>query len=414
MALTGPIVGQIKLLQMESENNGPPLGAIQGPTLLAPGVISSSVLGLVAWWIGCHTNLTTVKDLVVRNFKGDDIFSAWCKLREATQQAAGQPLQVPPRHRSEAKLAEELVKDVSENEKSNSIHLLVPACELGIVRGKLECNTEDERPVASRLESLEDMVKGVMDKLARIETAQKRSVNEQQLSVPQAVPQVHLGVPGAQQHQSYAAAAATGRSFAPQVQQILGNRQRRTSLSVKRSVSGMPRDQGGNVVEGSEDVFTDVTNKKKKKKEVFTGKAVVQEIAGVNIPLQAAYQHFVGNTPGNMDEDTLKLVFKELAAPVLEDKGIQGPLEIEECNLLTREGNSRTRVWRVVVPHRFRDIMKDDRIYPSGWQHREFEGHYRPPLTPEQRAEREAKKLARQQNDSRVEALLRQLAGPLQ
>ena len=40
-----------------------------------------------------------------------------------------------------------------------------------------------------------------------------------------------------------------------------------------------------------------------------------------------------------------------------------------------------------------------------------FKGHYRPPLTSQERAEKEAKRLARQQNDNRVEALLRQLAG---
>ena len=43
-----------------------------------------------------------------------------------------------------------------------------------------------------------------------------------------------------------------------------------------------------------------------------------------------------------------------------------------------------------------------------------FEGNFRPPLSPEQRAEREAKRLARQQNDNRVGALLRQLAGSSQ
>ena len=104
-------------------------------------------------------------------------------------------------------------------------------------------------------------------------------------------------------------------------------------------------------------------------------------------------------------------MFKELAKPILEEKGIEGPMIIEQCNLLTKEQNTRTRVWRVVVPHKFKEIMTDDRMYPTGWHHREFEGQYRPPLTPEERAEKEAKRLARQQNDSRVEALLRQLAG---
>ena len=154
-----------------------------------------------------------------------------------------------------------------------------------------------------------------------------------------------------------------------------------------------------------------MNHKKKKKKEVSTGKATLGEIPGVTIPLQAAYQHFVGNTPGNMEQETLELVFKELAKPVLEEKEIEGPLVIEQCNLLTKEQNTRTRVWRVVVPHRFKEVMQDDRMYPSGWHHREFEGHFRPPLTAEERSAKEAKRLARQQNDTRVETLLRQLAG---
>ena len=143
----------------------------------------------------------------------------------------------------------------------------------------------------------------------------------------------------------------------------------------------------------------------------FKAQYSTDSIPGVTVPLQAAYQHFVGNTPGSMEKETLELVFKELAEPILVEKGIEGPLVIEQCNLLTKEQNTRTRVWRVVVPHKFKEIMQDDRVYPSGWHHREFEGHYRPPLTSQERAEKEAKRLARQQNDNRVEALLRQLAG---
>ena len=96
---------------------------------------------------------------------------------------------------------------------------------------------------------------------------------------------------------------------------------------------------------------------------------------------------------------------------VLKEKGIEGDLEIEVCNLLTREQNTRTRVWRVVVPDKYKEVLKDDRIYPSGWHHREFEGNYRPPLTPEQRADRDAKRAARKQNDDRLAGLLRHLAG---
>ena len=105
------------------------------------------------------------------------------------------------------------------------------------------------------------------------------------------------------------------------------------------------------------------------------------------------------------------MVFKELAANIMQEKGMEGALEIEDCNLLTKEQNTRTRVWRVVVPHKYKEVLQDDRLYPTGWHHREFEGHYRPPLSPQERAEKDAKRAARQQNDSRLSDLLRQLAG---
>ena len=69
---------------IEVEDGSPP-GAIKEPVMVAPNVISSSVLGLVAWWLGSHSNLVIVRDLVARNFKGNDIFAAWSKLREVIQ-----------------------------------------------------------------------------------------------------------------------------------------------------------------------------------------------------------------------------------------------------------------------------------------------------------------------------------------
>ena len=180
---------------------------------------------------------------------------------------------------------------------------------------------------------------------------------------------------------------------------------------MKRSVSGAARDTEGNTL--IDEVFN-VVNRKKKKKEVSKGTATLQSIPGVQVPLQASYQHFVANTPGSMEKETLGLVFKELAVQIMEEKGIEGTLEIEDCNLLTKEKNTRTRVWRVVVPNKFKEVLQDDRLYPSGWYHREFEGHYRPPLSHQERAEKDAKRAARQQNDTRLSALLRQMAGPNQ
>ena len=363
-----------------------------------------------------------MRELVVCHFKHEDIFAAWAKLREACQLAAGQPVQVPTKHRSEAKLAEELVKEVFDSDKNGVVSLLIPPAELGLVRMRMESTLGDERPVAARLESLEDMVGGVVEKLARMETNQDKMakvvqpvVQEPAVQQPVAVA-AHQHVQGGGQPQSYAGAAASGLSFVPNPLQHLlappGGRYRRNS--VKRSISGVPRDSSGNIDDKSEEVFTEVTNKKRKKKEVSTGTATLQSIPGVNIPLQASYQHFVGNTPGTMGEDTLKVVFKELAVQIMEEKGLEGSLEIEECNLLTREQNTRTRVWRIVVPYKYKEVMQDDRLYPTGWHHREFEGHYRPPLSAQERAEKDAKRTARQQNDARLSVLLRHLAGPTQ
>ena len=37
-----------------------------------------------------------------------------------------------------------------------------------------------------------------------------------------------------------------------------------------------------------------------------------------------------------MEKETLEMVLKELSAKVLEDMEIDGPLAIEQCNLLTK------------------------------------------------------------------------------
>ena len=116
---------------MLPSDNGPPPGAIQQPTMVTPTVISSTVLDLVSWWLGSKGNQVAVRELVVCHFKSEDIFAAWAKLREACQLAAGQNVQVPTKHRSEVKLAEELVKEVYESDKNGTVSLLIPPSPTG-------------------------------------------------------------------------------------------------------------------------------------------------------------------------------------------------------------------------------------------------------------------------------------------
>ena len=81
--------------------NGSQGGAIEERKLFG----SSSVLGMTAWWIGSHTDLVIVRDLVARNFKAEDIFCAWSKLRERICESKGDAFQAPTKDRSETKLA---------------------------------------------------------------------------------------------------------------------------------------------------------------------------------------------------------------------------------------------------------------------------------------------------------------------
>ena len=81
----------------------------------------------------------------------------------------------------------------------------------------MDCNLEEERPLASRLGSLEDMMKDLLGKFAIIEA--KQSHTERSVTVPQpsfvGVHQQPQGVTQGVQQQSYAAAAATGVTLAP-------------------------------------------------------------------------------------------------------------------------------------------------------------------------------------------------------
>ena len=196
---------------MFSENVPPTRGHTQ-PVMVSQSVISSTVLGVTSWWMGSNTNHS-------RSFKADDIFSAWCKLKEVCQVAAGQPVTAPTKHRTESKLAEELVKDISEVEKNGAMTLVIPSTELGLVKGLLESNVSDERQVATKLESLEDMVKGVVERLTRMEANQAKAVR-----TPQPVPVVQTPAVVSQQvqtgqQQSFAAVNAAG--LTRQVQQLL-------------------------------------------------------------------------------------------------------------------------------------------------------------------------------------------------
>ena len=69
-----------------------------------------------------------------------------------------------------------------------------------------------------------------------------------------------------------------------------------------------------------------------------------------------------------------KKVLERCAEPLLQEKE---SLVIESIHCLTKEPDPRTRCWRVVVPHRFKEVMENSLLYPEGWKYREFVGIFR-------------------------------------
>jgi hypothetical protein len=99
-------------------------------------------------------------------------------------------------------------------------------------------------------------------------------------------------------------------------------------------------------------------------------KVVVDEVGD----LHPALQYYIGNTPGKASDDVIKKVLERCAVPILQE---EGPLIIESIQCLTKDPDPRTRCWRVVVPHRFKEIMENNLLYPEGWKYREFVGIFR-------------------------------------
>ena len=99
-------------------------------------------------------------------------------------------------------------------------------------------------------------------------------------------------------------------------------------------------------------------------------KVVVEDVGD----LQPSLQYYLGNTPGRADEQVIRKVLERCAVPLLQDKE---PLIIESIHCLTKDPEPRTRCWRVVMPHRFKEVMENNLLYPEGWKYREFVGIFR-------------------------------------
>ena len=328
--------------------------------------IESMVLGVVSWWAGKH-HRNQVLNLVTRHFQAGEVYEAGVLLAQACQ--LGTPIRhnnTPSRSACEAN-AIDLVNVLLEldNQKTKP-KILIPSDQLGKV--PLDALAiSDERSVSARLESLEQCVRDVTSTMQRmLNTSSREPARSPVLPVPSAPP-VETPVsfvegpslpraptPGPQA-QSYAAAAATQSKQHLQVP----SRQVR-----ERSVSPSQKRKHGENEGDSDDGF----RKPGRPRKTVKGASKVM-VEGVG-DYQPSLQYYVGNTPGKAGPEVIKKVLAKCSEPLLSD----GPLQVEDIELLTQVENPRTKCWRIVVPYKYMSIMENPELYPDGWRYRKFFG----------------------------------------
>ena len=78
---------------------------------------------------------------------------------------------------------------------------------------------------------------------------------------------------------------------------------------------------------------------------------------------------YIGNTTPSASKEVVGAVLMKCA------KGLEPSVNLEVLEvvqLATHIENPRTKCWKIVVPYKFKEIMENDSLYPSGWCHRKF------------------------------------------
>jgi hypothetical protein len=144
--------------------------------------------------------------------------------------------------------------------------------------------------------------------------------------------------------------------------------------AVPKAVPAEPTSSEGGELEG-EEPFQVVARKKGKKAPRKVQYGTGQVTAGGASGEAAPYEVWIGNTHPASTPDIIKEVLVECGRR-MEGDGLQEELSILEVECLTKprdDGKApHTKQWRVKVPNRFREHMKQPGAYQVGWSSRRF------------------------------------------
>ena len=321
------------------------------------------------WWC-LKFGTSEVVNLVMRHFEHGEVYKSCLYLAET----CGLPK--PGNHNNTSTrpalepCANDLVKIVRSLIDSKQLpSIVIPAAELG--RVPLEAlSVSDERSVSARLESLEESVKTVVSAVEKLATVRIPVPSLATIPVVSITPAWGSNGVG----QTFADIASRQLQHGPG-QQGVASAQVRHPLGPLRQRSRSPqvkRDHVGEEVVADETGFRRQGRPRHQNRPAAAGasKVVVDDVGD----LQPSLQYYIGNTPGKANGDIIKKVLERCAVPIMQDKG---RLVIESIHCLTKDPDPRTRCWRVVVSHRFKDVMENNLLYPEGWKYREFVGIFR-------------------------------------
>ena len=333
-----------------------------------PPVLENMLLSVASFWkLRMDKNIQI--DLISRNFQQEDILAALDKVKNCpgfddtvgkiTNRVWGKDRTAIA---AQAKDLVELLEKLGNMEKKPRF---VIHCEdlhrASSIMGGL--SVRDERAVSARMESLEVGLRKVMEAVQQQGAAGRTSSFQ---PVPKVVVTSPVGTgtaaPAGDRRQEAGAPVPAGARR----QGVHGGRlasqagPRDLSPSQKR-----PRVEEQETVPREESPWVKVARKPRK---TAVGKSSVDLEEIGEGALAGPVEMYISNTNNKSDSDTIKKVLETCAAKI----DPNNDFKVIKVEPLTKDPNPRTRCWKVTVPFKFKDLMENNELYPSGWRYRKF------------------------------------------
>ena len=338
-----------------------------------PPDIGHWLVATIAMWSDSSVKQDCI-EMLVKTVKYDDLEDA--RMVISAHQEKFPIMKIPAVQSGEAVTLATRLFDKIVDLKNMEVGLFVPFTQLHLVPGvkKTGGSAESEAAISARMSRVELQQESILDMLKDIKNQNQRAVQQ---------PAPALQVNGA---------PAAGSSFGPalertRAQQQHGDRSRSNSTSkrLRMEMEGgatgtAPGATGGGGGNNDGNSYRDVTRRRRPRQGVQgTSKVVIKEAAAI-----APVEFHIGNTHVDSDADTVKRVLKLVASALPAEMALDGELEVEVVECLTKEKEGYKpwcKNWRVRVPQKHKQHMMRPEALPEGWTSRRF-FPARPPRPP--------------------------------